>query len=266
MATLGGAKTENFILGSATVMLGPQAEVFNLNPTTHSIGLVKNFSITSEPEYVELTQGVKNTLVYSVMNQNVVRATMEAFEVTAKNLAYSLGLDGSSVTEKDITGAVETSITGNATPVTEIVLGTGEGASFSDPTGAPYFVRIERDTDDDHLIQKVTAISTDTLTVAPGFPAGVDVAAGVTVRELNTIDVGSNVEQPFLGAKIVGVLANNEKVALILPKVRITKGFNMAFGTDQYGNLPYEFSIYDLVSTDTFYSDFTNRKALILRK
>ena len=40
----GEAKTDSFMLGAATVMIGAMADLYDLNPTDHSIGLVKNFS------------------------------------------------------------------------------------------------------------------------------------------------------------------------------------------------------------------------------
>ena len=72
----GLAKTDAFMLGDATVMIGAMADLLTLNTVEHSIGLVKEFMVKSEPGYTELTQGVKNTVVASVMTSNKVSATM----------------------------------------------------------------------------------------------------------------------------------------------------------------------------------------------
>jgi hypothetical protein len=252
----GEAKTNSFMLGTATVMLGPVADLMKFQPATHSIGLVKNFTLSSQPNYIELTQGVKNTIVDSQMNQNPVRATMEAYEFTAANLAYALGLDGSSVTPFAASSTVATQITGGSS-TTSVVLATGGGASF----GAGNTIAIELDTNDKVLIRKVVSKSTDTLTIDYDIPTGTTVQVGAVVRKVNVVDVGSKTNQPYLAATVIGVLGNGERVGIMLPKLRIVKGFNMAFTTNDYGNMPIEFTIYDLVSTDPFYAYFGNGDA-----
>jgi len=212
----GEAKTNAFMLGSATVMLGPQADLFTLAPSTHSIGLVKNFTTSSEPQYTDLTQGVKNTIVYSVMTSNRIRAQMEVYEYTSKNIAYALGLNGSALT------AISASTTTTAA---------------------------------------TAAVATNTLTLNAALP--VALASGAVVQKVNPIDVGSTADQPFLSAKIVGQLADGTEVGLLLPKVRITAGFTLGFTTDNFGNLPMEFTCYDLTSDDPNYAVFSGKQGML---
>ena len=109
----GEARTNAFSLAAATVMLGTQSELFNLEPDQNSIGLVKNFTATASPTFTNLTQGVEGNIVASVMTNNVVKATCEAYEYTARNIAYALSLDGGSLTlppgttASDWTGGVQ---------------------------------------------------------------------------------------------------------------------------------------------------------------
>lgn len=252
----GLAKTTELMLGTATVMLGTQANLFDLTPVANSIGLVKNFSISSEPAYTELTQGVKNNLVHSVMTSNPVRASMEVFEYTAQNLDYSLGLDGASRVANTVTGTLSAASAGSDD---QLVMQVGEGASYT----VGDFVRVRVDTDDHVLIRKVTVITTDTLTVDKAINEVVPIDASVDV--VNVISIGSKVDQPFLSAKIVGKLANDQPIAILIPKVRITRGFTMQFGTDDYGNLPLEFTVFDLTSTDALFADFGTESAKIFR-
>lgn len=252
----GLAKTSELMLGTATVMLGTQANLFDLTPVANSIGLVKNFSISSEPGYTELTQGVKNTLVHSVMTSNPVRAAMEVFEYTAQNLDYALGLDGSGRAINTVTGTVKTATTGADD---QVILQTGEGSNYT----VGDYVRIRADTDDHVLIRKVTVITTDTLTVDKVITEVIAVDSPVDV--VNVIDIGSKADQPFLSAKIVGKLANGQPIAILIPKIRITRGFTMQFGTDDYGNLPMEFTVFDLESTDALFADFPTESAKIFR-
>lgn len=252
----GLAITDNFMLSTATVMIGDAADLNDLNPLDHSIGLVKNFTITSEPAYTELTQGVKNDIVHSVMTSNPVRATMETYEFTAKNLAYSLGLDGGSIAPATVETTVASPV--SASPTVSTITVTSATGITNGTT-----ILIEVDTIDNFVIRTVTNVAGAVLTLDSAMPA---VAAGAKVFKVNKIEIGSKTEQPFFGAKIAGRAANGDNLVLLLPKVRITKGFNLAFISDNYGNLPFEFTLYDLVSTDPNYAAFRGVKGHIYRK
>lgn len=254
---LGTAQTEKFALGTATVMFGPPAEVLDLTAANHSVGLTKNVSITTEPSYQELTQGVKNSLVYSVMTANPVRSSFEVYEYTAKNLLYGQGLDGSTHTTPTGESTLDSPI---AVDDTTLDVAVGDGASFS--AGEYLLISAVGAAKDEVIVRKIVSISTDTITVDAAFT--VAVAAGAEVRSASVIPVGSKEDQPFLGCKIVGQLADASAVTLVFPKVRVTQGFNLSFSSDDFQNLPFEMSIYDLVPTDPHYADFKDAPALAL--
>lgn len=91
----GEARTTNFMLGTAEVMIGPRDKLFELTPELNSVGLVKNFVCEATKEQVELGQGIQNTLVHIRSTGSTARASCEVYEFTSKNLAYALSLDGS---------------------------------------------------------------------------------------------------------------------------------------------------------------------------
>jgi hypothetical protein len=256
----GEAVTNAFLLATATVMIGPQADLFGLNPATHSIGLVKNFMIDATPAYVDLSQGVKNTLVYSVLNKNDVKATMEVFEYTSKNLAYGLGLDGSAITTISTTSVTNALVTGDGT-TTDVFVATGDLSAVL-VTGDWMIVQEVGGTDAVHVSKVVTSVYSSpntTITVRDPVPTGMVLGAGSLISTTNRMDVGSKVDQPFLSAKIVGIMPQgNEAVVILIPKLRITKGFTLAFHSDAFQNLPYEFTPYELVASDPNYADFAN--------
>lgn len=245
----GEAKSEVFMLGTATVMIGPMADVFDLTPLDHSVGLVKNVTITSEPSYTDLTQGVKNSIVYSVMTNNAVRASMEVYEYTSRNLAYSLGVEGGKLTPVEVATTISAATTSGATSIT-----------VTSATGITVGSWIVIGEGDNLVVRQVTAIATNALTVRaiPGV-----LLAGTRVRAASNIAVGSKANQPFFGVKIVGVDAGNRPITLILPKVRITNGFSLAFASDDYGNLPFELTLMDLVPTDALYAQFSDKQAML---
>lgn len=247
----GEAKTEQFMLGTATVMIGPMAELFDLNPKDHSIGLVKNFTMTSEPAYTELTQGVKNTTVFSVMTGNPVRATMEVYEHTMKNLAYALGLNGGNV--EATVGKTTTNADIAADPAGVSVIPVAATTAFQ----VGDFISIQSpDTDDNMFVGEIESLdgTANTLTIKEKITT--EVKSGASVQRLSVIGVGSKEEQPYLASKVVGKLANGDVVALLIPKMRITAGFTLSFRTDNFGNLPLTMTLYDLVNSDKFYERF----------
>lgn len=251
----GNAKTDNFMLATATVMVGPQADLFNLNVDQHSLGLVKNFQVTSEPSYVELTQGVRNSIVYSVLNANAVRASMEVYEFTAANLGYALGLNGGSFTRGTVASTLDVVASVADTSVTVAV---GAGANFN----VGDWIMIREGTTENVAVRKVTSVSGDTISFAE--PLAKSIPAGSDIRVMNAIDVGSKEKQPFLSAKVLGVLPNGDEVILLLPKLRISKGFTLSFSTNDFGNLPFEFTVYDLVANDPNYATMEGQMAKLI--
>jgi hypothetical protein len=260
----GEAITNNFVLNTATVMIGAQTDFFNLNPAAHSIGLVKNFKITATPQYTTLTQGVKNTIVDSQLTNNEIKATMEVYEYSAKNLKYALGLDGTTLTTTGATSALKTSITAAATAA--LIVG-----DVSTTFGVGDWIEIQEN-DNVHLakLSAVAYSSPDTTLTFTGYaiPTGVTFTSAAKIRKVAVIPVGSKTNQPYLSAKVVsGDLQDNAPIVLAIPKLRITRGFDIDFKTDAYSNMPFEFTPYDLTSSDTtVWNKFpTNDSVQVLR-
>lgn len=249
----GEAKTEQFMLGTATVMIGEMADLFNLNPEDHSIGLVKNFTMTSEPGYTELTQGVKNTTVYSIMTSNPVRATMEVYEHTSKNLAYALGLNGGSydIAPGTIGSTTNADIAGDPAGVS--VIPAANVASFQI---GMWIMLQDKNTGDNIFMGEVKSTDSTAKTITVKQKITSAVPMGSPIRPFKPVGIGSKDDQPYLSAKVVGKLANGDTVALLIPKIRITAGFTLAFRTDNFGNLPFTMTLYDLVNSDEFFEAF----------
>lgn len=384
MAKAGSAKTEKFNLGAATVMIGPKDQVLDLVPEKHSIGLVKNFTFSANDQYLDLTQGVKNTVVYSVKTGSEITASMEVYEYTSKNLAYALGLEGYDLVEganltlsDAVSGSVSTTqitakapegataddvvvgdyvtIQGNkssnedmifvgkvaavtfseetppevattgsigdlikafnairegllTTNLGKLVVNAGSNEKISmskkfaqafgftgtesgdivtmadngPATGSVSISRnnklstvglntnnteLEIDIDDEEVASVVinTNPSSDTsasfsITFTKAIPEGFNFIAGDRVHKANLIPVGAGESQPTLAAKIVGILPEGDMpITIIMPKIRITNGFNVAFQTDQYGNMPFEFTPFEQVPSDPLYAEYGDK-------
>lgn len=247
----GLAQTEAFALGSATVMIGAMADLMSLD-NAQSIGLVKNIAIKSAPSFTDLTQGVKNTLVSSVMTGNDVTVEGEVYEYTARNISYNAGLDGTSLvtpTAKNMPGVVTSATTLTLDPTDAAKLTAGA-------EGVGDLVMVQSGTDDQVMIRRVSVVSSGLVTIDPALPVSFVVSSAIKVSRCNNVAVGSQADQPFLACKIVGTMANGDEIVILLPKIRITSGLSVAFKTDNFDNMPLAMKLYDLVTTDTFYSMF----------
>lgn len=262
--------TDQFNIGVATVMVGKPEDVLTLTPEANSIGLIKNFSLTSETNEVTLTQGLRNTIVDSQVTSVTTQATFEVYEYTASNLAYAAGLDGAKFSMRGeyklgaaITGGSSaTSVILKDVPSTQVL-----------PAGTVLAIQCsnEKMYDKVYLAKIASSEATDgdlTITLESAIPAGWDFAEGDKVFVVNPIPVGGDEAQPYFGIKIVGVLPNgNEPFTLIFPKAKITSGLTINFTTDNYSSMPFEVTPYDLTSSDAMFDEFKKYNSnLILYK
>lgn len=264
----GNAKTKNFLLSTATVMVGPPADLHKLNPAEHSIGLVKNFQMTADPTYVELTQGVKNTVVMSIKNADGVRASMEVYEYTLRNLGYAAGLDASGVSF-DSVDTIWLASAAYETVGKTVKVSTDISSDLS--TGD--YIFLQNGLDDKVHIAKVATVAfasgSTTITLAAGYEpaAAVGFPIGSRIGKVKRMDVGANDVQPEFAAKVVGLLPkDNAPFTILIPKIKITKGLSLAFQTDNFGNMPFEFTPYSGVATDPFYAEYGEAAAVLFAR
>jgi len=264
----GEARTSDFLLTTATLMVGPSAKVMELTPDKHSLGLIKNVQVSSDPQFVTLTQGVENIEVSAVNTSNPARLSGEVYEYTARNMAYGAGLDASGtgfdpiITQASLASAIAS---GGAT----VTLATGDVVANGIVAGD--FVVIQDTAVGDRVhVGKVASISTDTLTLAAGYelPTGATYAVATTVvYKVRNIKVGSSFKRPTYGVKLVGLLPETgEPITIVFPKVRVTRGISLAFQNENFANMPFEFMPMGLLPADPYYADFGSTKPFSILK
>ena len=263
----GEARTSEFLLSTATLMVGPSAKVMDLNPTDHGLGLIKNVQVSTDMSMTELTQGLQNTVVASVSTGVQTRISGEVYEYSGRNLAYGAGLDGSAAAYTPITVAntLATAITNGGTSV---VLGAGQGLAY---TVGDFLVIQDTSVGDRVHVGKLLSKSTDTLTLETAYaiPTGTAFAtATTTIYRVMSVKIGALDSNPTFGAKLIGIMpGTGEPLTLIFPKIRITKGINLAFQSDNWSNMPFEFVPYNLVAGDPFFADMGAKKSwMVLRR
>lgn len=257
----GNAQTTQVLLSTATMMVGPMADLLTLNPAEHSLGLVKNVTISTDPEFRDLTQGLLNDIVMSVKVGDGSRISMEVYEYTLRNFAYAAGLDGSNVSYDPITQTYPTTVAPTGTTVTLAA------APVPALVSGDYIYIQAGDTDQVH-VAKVDSVAAGVITLATGWaiPAGMTFPAASRVGKVRAIDIGAQTPTVNLSAKITGFIdpTKNTPVTIMLPKIRITRGFNLAFTTDNYGNMPFEIQPYAQIPTDPMFAEFGTTKMKLL--
>lgn len=258
----GEARSIDFLVGTATIMLGLPADLRDFRPETHSIGLVKNVKLMAEATYIELTQGLRNSVVHSVKTGEPVRASAEVYEFNASNWSYALGFSGYNVGIPALNAGSATITTVEALVPSGGILAPADVTGYDDFTLSTVtnfavgdYVLIQVGHNDVVVPRRITTIAGSVITVDAPIK-NVAFSAGVTVNKCLVVSVGRKSEQPFLAAKIVGNMADGREIAIEIPKLRITKGFDITFQTSDYANMPFEFAVYDQIPADNQYARF----------
>lgn len=244
MKDLGTAISKKFMLSTAEVRIGPLGGLQALT-SDDSVGLVKNVTLTGEMEATDLGQGVRNKPVFSVITAASLNVAAEVYEYTAKNAAYALGLAADTVGDTVETTA-DAAVTGNDT-VVAISVASEAGIAVGD------YILV--DTNKGVIPHLVAAVVAGELTVTTPFATGVNIANGAAVVKTNSLDLGDP-EDIFYSATIVGKLVDGSDMVFTFPKVKIARGFNIQYGTSDFGNMPFEMKPYSLVQSDADYAEY----------
>lgn len=253
------SKTNAYLLGNATLMMTPFGnDPFVLTPQADSIGMVKNVAMTVESDTIELRHGIMQNLVDS--QKSNVRSTLsaEVYEFSAQNMYRGLSLSKTAVAPKrgklkNAVSGVTATIVVNTNPLPGDPT-SGISAVGDIPIGSTLLIQRAGDENDYVFPVRVTATTTAAstdYTVTAAIPAGVTFAAGDTVWIVNEVPIGGQEDQEFFSLKIAGTLSNYGKpVVMIIPKVKVTRGFQINFSETDYGSMPFEFAQYYLNASE----------------
>lgn len=257
--TPGTAKTGRFHFSTASLLIAPMAQQAAMNPLVHSVGLVKNVKVDATPSKVDLTQGVMNDIVATVTNGMPITGSGEVYEYTAKNFAYGLSQDPSAIVDMAAPVGITAAVAAGAT-------------SFTAAAGHSFVVGdwgyIQEAQDDQIHIFKVSGVATNVVTFAAyPVPTGLSFTANARVGEFNKIDADPSKANNNFAVRVVGVsIDGNTPITLHFPKCRITRGFSMGFSSDNFANMPFEWTPMTPVPTDPGYnSDFAQRMSIFSR-
>jgi hypothetical protein len=253
----GEARTQAFVVGAATVMVGPPASLWDLTPD-NSLGFVKNFVFETNPAYITLTQD-KNRAVASVLTNLDINIGMEVYELTSKNLGYSIG-----------TAPIEIEEVGQpydlAAPLEDgsysLFFVAPESVVNSFPVGGWIAIQDMGELDRTHVAEITShgiSQSGDIVMHQIDFQQGCAAfSLNSRVMAVNVIDFGTEKQVPNFGVKVTGFLSDGRTpLSIVMPKVRLRDGFDLKFSED-FSFLPLRFQPMSLLPTDTLYTDFSD--------
>ena len=244
-----------FSLSGATLMIGRALvdDVFSLTPGAHSVGMAQEVRIVVDSSRTELLNGVSQSVVDSRRTGVRPSITGNVFEYTAKNFMRAQGLAGAAVSPKRgvLTAAADAAAV-SLTIASDPIPGeanSGITAIGDIPAGSSILIQLADGTD--YVFP--TKTSGAATAAAPNFtvpiagdykiPAGMTFPAGSKVWVVQEIGVASTAEDDLFCVKVSGTLSNfNRPVTYVAPKVRMVKGFEIAFSETQYGSMPWEMS------------------------
>lgn len=259
----GTALTGRFHFSTATLCIAPMSQQKAINPLLHSVGLVKNVRVEGTPTKVDLTQGILNDIVATQTNGFPITGSGEVYEHTSKNFAYGLSLDPATIVEMAPPVPVSAAVIAAATSVS---MASADFTTLAPAAGMWGY--IQENQDDQIHVFKIASASANSITFT-GYPVptGMAFSANARVGLFNKISADPLKANNNFAVRIIGIAVDKKTpIALHFPKCRITKGFAMGFSSDNFSNLPFEWTPMTPVASDDGYDpDFKDKMTIFSR-
>lgn len=244
-----------FSLSSATIMLGKALvdDVFALTPDKHSVGMVSEANITLDSNITELLNGVSQQAVDAKRTGLSASIAANVFEMTAQNFMRAQAMSGApSVTVKrGVLTAVASAAGVSLSIASDPIPGEANSAltALGDiPAGSTILLQRPGGENDYVFPTKSSGAATGasspfTVPIAGDYaiPAGMSFPVGTRVWIVSPVPFGDIDADDLFCAKITGTLSNFDRpVTFVAPKVRMVRGFQVAYNETQYSSMPWE--------------------------
>lgn len=244
----GTALGDGFVLNEATLMIGAMGAALDLTEEEHSVGLFKNLAIANDKTFQPLQQGVTQDTIHNQKTADNWTISGNGYEYNPRTIMYALGQAGFSA---DPTAArTRLSVTAAAAVGTDaITVAASTGIVAGD-----WVILYNKTGDNNGLAYKVESIATNVITLDRDLIAPVAVGDELVKSTLiNTNNPESCSGAEYFSAKIVSADVNCNPIVVIVPKVQITSGLNLAFGVADYANMAYQLTAMALTKKDAGY-------------
>jgi len=228
--SLGTPRTNKFKIGTAEVRIGPLTSANKLTQA-HSIGLLDKVTVEVSQESVDLEGGFPKFLADTAIIRQASSVTATLREYSRRNIKAMLGA-GVSGTEP--TGAVTTLSADAAVDAVSVTVTSATGIVPGDlivlyPTASPEQITVAR----------VTAVSTNTLTLDAGTPILFDYTAanGVAVYAARQVAIGDVSSTNYFAVQVIEIeKASGRPVGYNFWKSAVSTGMTDASNADDFAS------------------------------
>lgn len=247
-ANFGNAIGDGFVLNEATLMIGPLGSALDLTEDEHSVGLFKNLAVANDKTFQPLTQGTTQEIVHQVQTANNWTISGNGYEYNPRTIMYALGQAGYTA---DPTAPRKRFVVSEPAAVGE------ESVTVNTPTdllAGDWVVLYSKLGNNDGLAYRVKEVAAGVITFDRKLVVAVaanDELVKSTLINTNDPEVCSGVS--YFAAKIVSADVHCNPIILVAPKVQITSGLNLAFGSADYANIAYQLTPMALTRRDSGY-------------
>jgi len=197
MAKLGSPVTTKFPIGTAELRVGPMTSAGRLTQA-HSVGLVDEASVEATQTSADLLGGYPQIIIDTATIRQESKVTATLRESSRRNLKIMLGEGIDVTTPSDVSSLVVTAVLVDGTSF-DVTAADGSNFTVGDlvviyPEGKPENVSIDR----------VNAVTTDTLTVDNGLAVAVDGTTDtVNIYVANQVAIGGVTNTKYFACSLV---------------------------------------------------------------
>lgn len=245
----GTAQSDGFVLNEATLMLGALGQFKDLTVEEHSVGLFKNLALVNNRTFTPLTQGVRQKIIDQQLTSDTWEISGTGFEYNLKTLSYALGQEGFSV--NPITDVETTTSAVSAVASDTITVVSATGLVVGD-----WIVIKPKSGQDSGMVFKITAIAALVLTLDRDLTVAVAIGDYVSKTSIIQTNPTNCSGATYMSGKIVTTKTNCDPIVIWLPKIQVTSGLNLTFGSSDYSSIPYTLQTLSLTPSDAGYADY----------
>lgn len=244
----GTALGDGFVLNEATLMIGAMGSALDLTEEEHSLGLFKNCVVANDKTYQSLTQGTTQDVVAQQLTGDNWTISGNGYEYNPRTIMYALGQQGYTADPTAPRVRVDVSAPA-AVGESEITVTSATGIAVGD-----WVILSNKTGNNNGLAYKVAALASNVLTLDRALVAAVAVGDELvksTLIDTRNAETCSGVA--YYSAKIVSADINCNPIILVIPKLQITSGLNLAFGSADYASMALQATAMALTRKDAGY-------------
>lgn len=246
MSEFGTALGNGFVLQEATIMIGPLGQALDLTIEDHSLGLFKNLAIANDKQYASLSQGVQQDVVHQTLTGNNFTISGNGYEYNPRTIMYALNQAG--FTADPTAPKVVLNVAVNAAAATSSI----EVTSATGVLVGDWIQLAPSNGLSEGMAYQVKTITTNTLGL--DRPLVSPVVMGDKLHKSTLIYTSELNGTKYYSAKIISEDSEGRPMTFIVPKLMISSGLNVNFGSGDYSNMAFSAMPMACIPTDASYA------------